>query len=259
MTKSAAILVIGDEILSGRTQDTNSGHIARVLGALGVALREIRVVGDVETEIVAALNALRATWDLVFTTGGIGPTHDDITADAVARAFGVEIGYHPEAYRMLEARYQPGEFNDARKRMARIPHGAALIANPVSVAPGFHIGNVYVMAGVPMVMRAMLEEIVPQLPRGAPSIAVTIEAAVPEGTVAEGLAAIQKAEKDVAIGSYPFYRDSGQGSPALGVQLVARGRDADAVERTAAAIEAMLRDLGAAPQRIKQVVPGTHA
>ena len=145
--KTAAMLVIGDEILSGRTQDTNSNYIARFLGALGIDLKEIRVVADIEDEIVAGLNALRARYDLVFTTGGIGPTHDDITADAVAKAFGVGIGYHPEAYALLEARYAPGEFNEMRKRMARIPHGAALIKNTVSVAPGFHIGNVYVMAG----------------------------------------------------------------------------------------------------------------
>src|SRR5437868_73918 len=159
MTKTAAVLVIGDEILSGRTQDTNTGHIARVLTALGIDLKQVRVVGDVEDDIVAALNALRTAYDFVFTTGGIGPTHDDITADAVARAFGVGIGYHPEAYALLEARYPPGEFNDMRKRMARIPHGATLVANSVSGAPGFHIGNVYVMAGVPMVMRAMLDAI----------------------------------------------------------------------------------------------------
>ncbi|HEU4550337.1 MAG TPA: molybdopterin-binding protein [Rhizomicrobium sp.] len=250
MSKSAAILVIGDEILSGRTQDTNSGHIARILGSLGIAVHEIRVVGDVEGRIVDALNALRAAHDLVFTTGGIGPTHDDITADAVAKAFGVSIDYHPEAYRLLEARYLPGEFNEARKRMARIPQGAALIPNAVSVAPGFHIGNVYVMAGVPMVMRAMLEQVVPQLPHGAPNIAITIEAKVMEGAVAARLAAIQKQEPDVAIGSYPFYRDTGSG-----VQLVARGRDRYAVERAAAAIEAYLRELGVAAQRIKQVVP----
>ena len=163
---TAAVLVIGDEILSGRTQDTNTNYIARFLAALGIDLKEVRVVGDVEDEIVAALNALRGRYDFVFTTGGIGPTHDDITADAVAKAFGVGIGYHPEAYALLEARYPPGEFNDMRKRMARIPHGAALVANSVSGAPGFHIGNVYVMAGVPMVMRAMLEAIAPELPRG---------------------------------------------------------------------------------------------
>jgi len=147
MTHSAAVLVIGDEILSGRTQDTNSSHIARFLGALGIDLREVRVVGDVEDEIAAALNALRARYDFVFTSGGIGPTHDDITADAVARAFGVGIGPHPEAFALLEKRYPPGEFNAMRQRMARIPHGAALVENRVSGAPGFHIGNVYVMAG----------------------------------------------------------------------------------------------------------------
>ena len=249
MTKSAAILVIGDEILSGRTQDTNTNYIARFLTSLGIDLKEARVVGDVEEEIVAALNALRARYDFVFTTGGIGPTHDDITADAVAKAFHVGIGYHPEAYALLEARYPPGEFNDMRKRMARIPHGAALVANAVSGAPGFHLGNVYVMAGVPMVMRAMLEAIAPQLPRGAAVVSVTVEAAIPEGAIAPGLAAIQKAHPATAIGSYPFYRD-GISQP-FGAQLVVRGRDLDAVEVAAQAIEALARELGAAPQRIK--------
>src|SRR3954465_12178008 len=177
MTKSAAILVIGDEILSGRTQDTNTNYIARQLAALGIDLKECRVIGDDRGEIVAALNALRARYDFVFTTGGIGPTHDDITADAVAAAFGVGIGYHPEAYALLEARYPPGEFNDMRKRMARIPHGAALVANRVSGAPGFHIDNVYVLAGVPMVMRAMLDAIAAELPRGPSVQSVTVEAA----------------------------------------------------------------------------------
>jgi len=246
---TAAVLVIGDEILSGRTQDTNSSYIARFLGALGIDLKEVRVVGDLEEEIVAALNALRARYAIVFTTGGIGPTHDDITADAVARAFGVGIGYHPEAYALLEARYPPGEFNDMRKRMARIPQGAALVANPVSGAPGFHIGNVYVLAGVPMVMRAMLEALAPELPRGRTVQNVTLEAEIPEGLIAPGLAQVQKAHKDVAIGSYPFYRE-GAANP-LGAQLVVRGRDAEAVEAAAAAVEEMLRDLGAAPQRLK--------
>jgi len=248
MTHSAAVLVIGDEILSGRTQDTNTNTIARFLTALGIDLKEVRVVGDVEAEIVAALNALRATHDFVFTTGGIGPTHDDITADAVAAAFGVGIGYHPEAYALLEARYPPGEFNDMRKRMARIPHGAALVANPVSGAPGFHIGNVYVMAGVPMVMRAMLEQIAPELPQGRAVVSVTVEANLPEGKIAPGLAQLQKEHGDVAIGSYPFYRE---GTPQpFGAQLVLRSRDSDALERTTLALEDILRKLGAAPQRI---------
>ena len=246
--KTAAVLVIGDEILSGRTQDTNTNYIARFLAALGIDLRQVRVVGDEQGEIVAALNALRAAHDFVFTTGGIGPTHDDITADAVAAAFGVGIGYHPEAYALLEARYPPGEFNDMRKRMARIPHGAALVANSVSGAPGFHIGNVYVMAGVPMVMRAMLEAIAPGLPRGPVVISVTLEAQVPEGVIAPGLAQVQKDHKDVAIGSYPFYRE-GTERP-FGAQLVVRGRDGAAVERAALALEDMLRQLGAAPQRV---------
>ena len=245
---SAAVLVIGDEILSGRTQDTNSNAIARFLTALGIDLREVRVVGDVEGEIVAALNALRASHDFVFTTGGIGPTHDDITADAIARAFDVGIGYHPQAYALLEARYPPGEFNDMRKRMARIPHGASLVANSVSGAPGFHIGNVYVMAGVPMVMRAMLEAIAPELPRGATVLSITVEAAIPEGVIAPGLAQLQKDNKDVSIGSYPFYRE-GSDKP-FGAQLVVRGRDSEAVKRAVSVLEDMLRQLGAAPQRI---------
>jgi molybdenum cofactor synthesis domain-containing protein len=245
MTHTAAMLVIGDEILSGRTQDSNSNYVARQLATLGIDLREIRVVGDEEAEIVAALNALRARYDFIFTTGGIGPTHDDITADAVARAFGVGIGYHPEAYAALEARYAKGEFNDARKRMARIPDGASLIKNSASVAPGFQIGNVFVMAGVPMVMRAMMEEIVTRLPRGVPVQSVTISAELPEGAIAQGLAEIQKTQPQTAIGSYPWYRDG-----RYGAQLVARSRDADAVEAAAKAIEAMIVQLGAVPERI---------
>jgi molybdenum cofactor synthesis domain-containing protein len=245
---TAAILVIGDEILSGRTQDTNSNHIARVLAALGIDLKEVRVVGDVQEEIVAALNALRGVYDFVFTTGGIGPTHDDITADAVAAAFGLGIGYHPEVYALLEARYPPGEFNDMRKRMARIPHGATLVTNPVSAAPGFHIANVYVLAGVPMVMRAMMEQIAEELPSGVRVESITVEANVPEGTIAPGLAQLQKEHKDVAMGSYPFYRE-GKAQP-FGAQLVLRSRDRGALERAALALEDILRKLGAAPQRI---------
>jgi molybdenum cofactor synthesis domain-containing protein len=245
MTHTAAMLVIGDEILSGRTQDSNSNYVARQLATLGIDLREIRVVGDEEAEIVAALNALRARYDFIFTTGGIGPTHDDITADAVARAFGVGIGYHPEAYAALEARYAKGEFNDARKRMARIPDGASLIKNSASVAPGFQIGNVFVMAGVPMVMRAMMEEIVTRLPRGVPVQSVTISAELPEGAIAQGLAEIQKTQPQTAIGSYPWYRDG-----RYGAQLVARSRDADAVEAAAKAIEAMIVQLGGTPERV---------
>jgi molybdenum cofactor synthesis domain-containing protein len=248
MTKTASVLVIGDEILSGRTQDTNTGHIARFLAALGIDLKEARVVPDDQAEIVVALNALRRKHDLVFTTGGIGPTHDDITADAVAAAFDVDIGIHAGAFALLEGRYPPGEFNEMRQRMARIPHGASLIANSVSAAPGFHIGNVYVMAGVPMVMRAMLESLAAELPRGTLVHSVTLEAAIPEGRIAPGLAAVAKEHREVSIGSYPFYREAS--AQPYGAQLVTRGRDGAAVEHAVQALEAMLQDLGAAPQRI---------
>jgi len=245
-SRTAAVLVIGDEILSGRTQDTNINYIARVLALKGIDLKEARMVGDEQGEIVAALNALRTRYDFVFTTGGIGPTHDDITADAIAAAFGVGIGYHPEAYAALEARYAPGEFNEMRKRMARVPHGASLVKNSVSTAPGFHIGNVFVLAGVPAIARAMLEALAPLLPEGPKVHAVTIASPVPEGRVAEGLAAVQKGHPDTGIGSYPFYRPDG----GFGVQLVVRGRDAAAVEAAAVAIEAHLATLGAAAQRV---------
>jgi molybdenum cofactor synthesis domain-containing protein len=242
---TAAVLVIGDEILSGRTQDTNTAYIARFLAALGIDVREVRVVPDAQREIVAALNALRARYTYVFTTGGIGPTHDDITADAVAAAFGVGIDYHPEALEMLAARYKPGEFNEMRKRMARVPDRATLVRNSVSTAPGFQMENVFVMAGVPMIMRAMLEDIAPRLKRGVPVTIATVQARLPEGRIAAGLAQIQAEHASLAIGSYPFYREDGSG-----VQLVVRGRDADAVEWAARAIEALVRNEGSEPTRI---------
>ena len=241
---TAAVLVIGDEILSGRTPDTNTNTIARFLGALGIDLKEARVVGDVQDEIVAALNALRARYTYVFTTGGIGPTHDDITADAIAKAFGVGIDYHPEAMAILAARIKPGHFNDMRKRMARIPFGASLVKNNVSAAPGFQIENVFVMAGVPNIMQAMLQDIAPRLARGQVVQAVTISAPIGEGTIAAALAKLQGEHKTVAIGSYPTYREDG-----YGVQLVARGRDAAAVEKVAQAIEEIVRNAGAEPIR----------
>src|SRR6202012_3476919 len=207
---TAAVLVIGDEILSGRTQDTNTNYIAKFLGSLGIDLKEARVVPDVQDEIAAALNALRARYTYVFTTGGIGPTHDDITADAVAKAFGVGIDYHPEALAMLAARYSnPTDFNEMRKRMARIPFTAELVKNSASTAPGFHIGNVFVMAGVPAIMRAMLEDIEPKLERGAIVHAQTIQARIAEGKIAAGLQTIQKNFPDLSLGSYPYYREDG--------------------------------------------------
>jgi len=243
---TAAVLIIGDEILSGRTQDTNTSYIARMLGSQGIDLKEVRIVGDKEAEVVAALNALRFRYTYVFTTGGIGPTHDDITADAVAKAFGVGIDYHPDVLAMLGARYKPGEFNEMRKRMARIPLGAELVRNTASVAPGIHIGNVYVMAGVPAIMRAMMEDILPGLRRGQVVHSATVEACVAEGRVAEALMKIQQDFAELALGSYPYYREDG-----FGVQLVARGRDAQKVEEAAQAIEKMLRAEGVHPIRLK--------
>lgn len=245
-TPTAAILVIGDEILSGRTQDTNLAYIAKFLGALGIDLCEGRVVRDVEAEIVAALDALRSRYTYIFTTGGIGPTHDDITADAIAKAFGVGIDYHPEALALLEPRYKPGEFNIMRRRMARIPLGATLIKNSVSTAPGFQIGNVFVLAGVPMIMRAMLEDVAPRLAKGTIVVSETVGARIGEGRIAAALARIQDAHEGVAVGSYPYYAEDGPG-----VQLVVRGRDPGKVEAAARAIEEAVKNEGVAPERIR--------
>jgi molybdenum cofactor synthesis domain-containing protein len=243
---TAALVVIGDEILSGRTQDSNTNYIAKFLSALGIDLSEVRVVPDIEDEIVDALNALRARYTYVFTTGGIGPTHDDITADAIAAAFGVGIAYHPEAMAMMAARYKnPEDFNEMRKRMARIPLTATLVKNSVSTAPGFQIGNVFTMAGVPMIMRAMMEDIAPRLQRGAVVHIATVEGRIPEVRIAAALMAIQKDHPAVSIGSYPFYREDGAGA-----QFVTRGRDVDEVEAAAKAIESAILAEGISPLRI---------
>ena len=236
---TAAVLVIGDEILSGRTKDKNIGTIADMLTEIGVDLREVRIVPDVKAEIVAAVNALRARYTYLFTSGGIGPTHDDITADSVAEAFGVGIDVDPRARAMLLERHRPEDLNAARLRMARIPDGAELIANPVSKAPGFHIGNVYVMAGVPQIMAAMLDEIRPTLTSNAPVISETIEAgAIPEGNFAGELGEIAAAHATVSIGSYPSMTPEGFRN-----RIVVRGRDADAVAAARTAVEALLAGL----------------
>ena len=203
-TPTAAVLIIGDEILSGRTRDTNLNTIARFLAALGIEVLEARTVGDQRGQIVEALNALRAAHDYVFTTGGIGPTHDDITADCVAEAFGVALAEHPDALAILEARYG-ADFNAARRRMARIPEGGSLIANPVTDAPGFQIGNVFVMAGVPKIMTAMLEDVAPRMRTGAVVHARTLRVVGSgEGAVAEILGRVAEARRDLSLGSYPF-------------------------------------------------------
>lgn len=240
---TAAVLIIGDEVLSGRTQDTNLNAIARFLAALGIDLIEARTVGDRKDQIVDALNALRAGHDHVFTTGGIGPTHDDITADAVATAFGVALPEHPEAIAILARRYGD-DFNAPRRRMARIPQGGTLIANPVTDAPGFQIGNVFVLAGVPKIMTAMLEDVAPRLRKGAVVHARTIRVTgVGEGDVAEMLTVAAQAGREVSFGSYPF----GHGSTGeLGTQLVVRGRDAAKVEAAVAGLMAELSKAGIA-------------
>lgn len=229
---TAALLIIGDEILTGRTKDKNIGYIAEYLTGIGVDLREARVVPDVEEEIVAAVNALRGRYTYLFTTGGIGPTHDDITADCMAKAFDVGIGHDPRAVAMLRERYTPEELNEARMRMARIPDGASLIENPISKAPGFRIGNVFVMAGVPSIMQAMLDAIAPTLETGARMIIETIEAeGLAEGIYAEGLSRIASSYSSVSIGSYPSFSTSGFRN-----QIVVRGKDPDTVTQAAAAV-----------------------
>ncbi len=240
-TVTAALLVIGDEILSGRTKDKNIGYIAEFLTDTGIDLSEVRVVPDVETEIVGALNALRHRYTYVFTTGGIGPTHDDITADSVAKAFGVGIDVHPQAVELLQARFGGGYLNEARLRMARIPDGADLILNKVSAAPGFRIGNVHVMAGVPAIMQAMMAEIAPTLKTGAKMLSESIRADAREGDIGTPLAAIAKTYPDVSIGSYPFY-DEGQ---KPNTNVVVRSRDPQRLAAARQAVEAMLVEVRA--------------
>jgi molybdenum cofactor synthesis domain-containing protein len=235
---TAAVLVIGDEILSGRTKDKNIGFIADYLTAIGIDLKEVRVVSDDEADIVAALNALRTRYTYVFTTGGIGPTHDDITADCVAKAFGVGIDYHPEAVKLLTARMAKtgGEMNEARMRMTRIPHGAELVLNKVSGAPGFWIGNVIVMAGVPSIMQAMVDDVAPKLKTGAKLLSESIRADAKEGDVGTELGLVAKAHPETIIGSYPFFDEN------LGpnTNIVVRSRDAAKLAEAKAAVTAML-------------------
>lgn len=237
---TAAMVVIGDEILSGRTKDRNIGHLADMMTALGIDLKEVRIVPDDQAAIVEAVNALRERNTYVFTTGGIGPTHDDITADAIAAAFGVPCDYDEEAYRLLEEHYSARgiPFTDARKRMARIPKGAEQIRNPISVAPGFRIGNVYVMAGVPAIFQAMLDEVAPILKKGAKLLSVAVPSPLPEGTIGGPLSDIQKTHPDTIIGSYPKYQDG-----TFWTEIVIRSRSEEALKAAKAAVETMLEDL----------------
>jgi molybdenum cofactor synthesis domain-containing protein len=232
---TAAILVIGDEILSGRTKDKNIGYIAEYLTNIGIDVKEVRVVPDIEAEVVTALDALRHRYTYVFTTGGIGPTHDDITADCVAKAFGVSIDVDPRARALLLTRMAEKDLNEARLRMARIPAGADLILNKVSAAPGFRIGNVHVMAGVPSIMQAMLDEVAPTLKTGIKMLSETVRANCREGDIGGPLGEIAKAHPDVMIGSYPF-QDEGRPN----TNLVVRSRDPQKLAAAKAAVEQML-------------------
>lgn len=238
---TAAMLTIGDEILSGRTRDANMPLLALALGEKGISLREARVVPDVAEEIVGAVNALRERYDQVFTSGGIGPTHDDITADCIAAAFGVGIGVREDARAILATNYADPDkqLNEARLRMARIPDGAELIDNPISKAPGFSIGNVHVMAGVPAIFEAMLEGLLPKLTGGEPLLSESVQVMQPEGTIAGPLGEVAKAHPDVSIGSYPFNRDG-----TFGANLVARSIDPQALARAGEALRALKEEIG---------------
>jgi molybdenum cofactor synthesis domain-containing protein len=241
---TAAVLVIGDEILSGRTKDKNIGYIADFLTTVGIDLKEVRIVPDEEPEIVAAVNALRSRYTYLFTTGGIGPTHDDITAECVAKAFGVPLEHHPRAVEIMRARLAQtgGEMNEARMRMTRGPKGATLVLNKISAAPGFRIGNVIVMAGIPSVMQAMLDYVTPQLKTGAKMLSESIRADCREGDIGTELGAIAKTHADVVIGSYPFVDEKNLAN----TNVVVRSRDPQKLTAAKAAIEAMLSRVRAA-------------
>ena len=242
---TACVLVIGNEILSGRTKDANLAWLAEKLNEAGIRLREARVVADVEEDIVRAVNEVRGRYDYVFTTGGIGPTHDDITADCIAKAFGLKLYEHPEALARLAAGYaNPAvDLNAARRRMARVPEGGTLIDNPVSRAPGFQIGNVYVMAGIPRVMQAMFDSIRHRLKGGKPMLSRQIAAELPEGRIAEGLTALQHRYSDLEIGSYPFNRMGKVGSA-----IVLRGTDRSRIDAAAEELKKLMIGLGGKPE-----------
>jgi len=239
---TAAVLIIGNEILSGRTKDVNLGYLAEQLTALGIRLREARVIADVEAEIVAAVNECRKRYDHVFTTGGIGPTHDDITSGSVAKAFGVPLILDPKAKAVLEKSYPPGGLNEARLRMAHVPEGARLIDNPVSAAPGFQIGNVYVMAGVPSIMRAMFDGLKGRLAGGKPMLSRTVSAFLGEGVIAKDLGQLQDRFSDLEIGSYPFFRQN-----RYGASFVLRGTEKARIDEAAGELAGIIRRLGGEP------------
>lgn len=232
---TACLLIIGNEILSGRTQDANLQFFARTLGQIGVPLMEVRVIADVEDEIVAAVNTCRGKYSYVFTTGGIGPTHDDITAASIAKAFGVPLIRHqPSVTRMTE--HYGSKLNEARLKMADLPDGAEAIETRVTTAPGFRIGNVFVMAGVPVIAQAMLDAVAPDLAHGEPVLSRFVEAHLGEGDIAAELAQIQDLYEDVDIGSYPFFRKG-----KIGLSVVAKGTNADSINAVIDQVAALMR------------------
>ena len=238
-TVTACLIVIGNEILSGRTQDANLAYLAKRLNEWGIRLTEARVIPDVEETIVDTVNDVRARFDYVFTTGGIGPTHDDITSECMARAFGLEHGVHPEALALLEAHYEPGELNESRLRMAMTPQGAELITNAVSWAPGFQVENVFVLAGVPRVMQSMLDGLKDRLSGGAAMRSRSLRVELPEGVLARGLGVLQARYPAVEMGSYPFHEEG-----VFGSRLVLSATDEAQLAEAAEDLEQMARDLG---------------
>src|SRR5579864_5288515 len=240
---TACVLIIGNEILSGRTQDANLAFLAQGLNEVGIRLREARVIPDDTQTIVGTLNEVRAKFDYVFTTGGIGPTHDDITSACVALAFGVPLILHPEAKRILESHYPPGGLNEARLRMAQVPEGASLLLNPISRAPGFRIGNVFVLPGVPQIMQAIFSELKHRLKGGAKVLSRSVSCTLGEGTIAQDLAALQERYGDLEIGSYPYFRRSD-----FGVTLVVRGTDRARIGSAIEELKALIRKCGGDPQ-----------
>lgn len=248
---TAAVLLIGDELLSGRTRDINLKNIADYLRPLGIPVKECRIVGDEQAEIVEAVNALRERYTYVFTTGGIGPTHDDITADAIAAAFGVSIDHHSDVMKMLSERYEQigTEFTPMRQRMARIPDGASLVENPVSGAPGFQVENVFTLAGVPQIARAMLEDIGPRLKSGKVLLRRTVQGAgLREGDIAEELGKLATDHPELSIGSYPWFRSLDD----HGVNLVASGTDPAALDLIEADLHKIVSLGGAQPETIRE-------
>jgi molybdenum cofactor synthesis domain-containing protein len=240
---TACVLIIGNEILSGRTQDENLAFLARGLNEIGVRVREAQVIPDDAHVIVSTINDVRRRFDYVFTTGGIGPTHDDITAQCMADAFGVPLILHPDAKRLLETHYPAGQLNEARLRMARVPKGAALLPNPISLAPGFQIGNVFVLPGVPSIMRGIFEQLKHRLAGGEKMLSRSVTCRLGEGTLAQDLSALQDRCPDVEIGSYPYFRRGD-----FGVTLVLRGTDQTSLGAAVEELKTLIQKLGGDPQ-----------